>query len=183
MYAMRLPRLGKLNPAGKPGGAENVMPCIKSFYFLMVTTQAACYTACMAAWRLKHSQNHKISITLIVALLFITIWPAHFHVHHANEDTGHGHSHGHKHIVDMHADVRDMDASHHQDAQVLKASPDGVLKTPLVKVLPFLLLAMVLAVVATRSKRLIKTYRRQLFIPTGYLDHHSPPLRGPPAIS
>jgi len=182
MYALRLLRLGKLNPAGKPGGAENVMPCIKRFYFRMVTPQAACYTACMAVWRLKTTHNQQISAILILALLFITIWPAHIHVHHA-DSAGHGHSHAHKHVVDVHADANDIDAAHHQDAQILKASPDGLIKAPIVKVLPFLFLAIVLAVLAVTMNRLITCNRQRILIPIGYLSHHSPPLRGPPAIS
>lgn len=137
----------------------------------------------MAAWRLSTTRNQQISVLTIIALLFITIWPAHIHVHHVDEAIGHGHSHAHQHVVDLHADANDIDASHHQDAHVLKVSPDGMLKTPFVKVLPFLLLAIVLVVLAITMKRLNTRNRPLVFIPTGYLSHHSPPLRGPPVIS
>jgi hypothetical protein len=178
---MRLPRLGNLVSTGKRGGAENPKPSINIIYFLLATAKAACYTAGMAAWRLRSIRNQQISVLLIVALLFITIWPAHFHVHHAEVEGKHGHVH--KHVVDLHADAKGIDTAHHQDAQVLKASPDGMLKTPLVKVLPFLLLAIALAVLATITKRLIITPRQRHFFPSGYLTCHSPPLRGPPSIA
>ena len=174
---MRLPRLGNLVPAGKRGGAENAKPSINIIYFLLATAKAACYTAGMAAWRLKCSHNQKISIALILALLFLTIWPAHFHLHHT--DAQHA---GHRHIIDMHA-AGDIHDTHHADAQVLKVSPDGMLKTPIVKVLPFLLLAIVLAVLAVTITRLNTRNHQRIFIPTGYQSHHSPPLRGPPVIS
>ncbi len=137
----------------------------------------------MAAWRLRTTRNQQISVLLIIALLFITIWPSHIHVRHADETAGHGHSHAHQHIVDLHANANDIDASHHQDAQVLKVSPDGMLKPPFIKVLPFLLLAIVLAVLAVTLTRLNTRHHQLVFIPTGYQFHHSPPLRGPPVIS
>ena len=118
---------------------------------------------------------------LAAALLFLTIWPTHFHLHHPEPDVGHDHVH--KHVVDMHAYATDMNSQHHEDAQVLKAAPDGVLKNPAAKVLPFLLLGVLLAVLAMTFMRIIPVYLRDVFIPPGYQCHHFPPLRGPPVFS
>lgn len=110
---------------------------------------------------------------LVVALLFLTILPGHFHVHHT--DTEH-----HQHQVDLHFNQTDMGSSHHDQAQILEAAPDGVMKLPVIKIFPFLVLTVLTALIAVSTVRVFSSPGREVFIPAGHRSHHSPPLRGPP---
>ena len=132
----------------------------------------------MSWWRLKNNHNQRISILLILALLSLTILPAHFHLHHPAPDDGHGLAH--RHVVDLHVYSVGV-ASHHQDAQVLKASPDGVLllKNPLFKLSVFLLLAVIAALSAITLLRSNLNAGEHGFIPSGRFGYLSPPLYTP----
>ena len=116
---------------------------------------------------------------LMVALVCLTILPSHFHLHHAETDSHHN-SHDHEHIVDMHFFNIDMDALHHQDAQVLKTSPDGIINKLDIKTSPFLLFVLLIGlVILTVNISRFKPGRQHLIRRRLYY-HQYPPLRGPP---
>ncbi len=131
----------------------------------------------MKLFRLSRSQTRKVGWLLVASVLFLTLLPAHFHIHHS--DKGHDHA-AHHHVVDLHLDRVTTDEAHHQDAAVLKASPDSVVKTSVIKLLPFLILGMLFTFVVYPGYRFIKKPARYNFAPAGRRGHYSPPLRGPP---
>lgn len=135
------------------------------------------YTRRMRSRGITRNQFRQISWMLIVALFVLTILPAHFHLHHPEHDNGHAH----EHVVDLHVFPAGADAAHHQDAHILKASPDGVIKNLFAKFLPFLLLAVLLTCLAIPAARRLRRPEQAVLIPTCNRASHSPPLRGPPA--
>jgi hypothetical protein len=133
----------------------------------------------MSKWRILSKQPGAISAVLIVALVFLTLLPAHIHLHHAEQAADHE-SHSSRHVVDLHMYGVVEDHSHHGEAHVVKTSPDGLITkfdkkfTPIFYLGLFLTFFMLVLPKAgfNRLKQTISLKRYSYF--------HSPPLRGPP---
>ncbi len=132
----------------------------------------------MEIWRKITRKRLVISWTLIAALAFLTVLPAHVHFHHVETHTGS--EHVHEHLMDMHIYSSDLSSSHHDDAQVLMATPDGIIKLLDFKISPILILAMLLAVVSFALARFSPRSKSDFFLPIEQTSYFSPPLRGPP---
>jgi len=128
--------------------------------------------------RCTHISNDKfICWVLISAILYITFLPAHYHLHHllTDEQTAHTHS------IDLHL-ITDISAEthHYESTTVVEATPDGIIKNYNSVLLPFLLFATVVLILAVVSKRAISLLDFRDLIPKPQYLHLTPPLRAPP---
>ena len=137
-----------------------------------------CYTVWMDHWRKLGQKRKSIGWILIVALAFLTVLPAHVHFHHV--DTYTGSEHVHEHLMDMHVFSSDLSSSHHDDAQVLMATPDGIIKVLDFKISPMLIFAILLTILSLALARFVPRQKSAVFIPIEQTYHFTPPLRGPP---
>ena len=146
----------------------------------------------MCNWRTLVKRSEAVSVALIIALVFLSILPAHFHLHFV-EGTGvagatsDSAAHSHEHVVDLHVYNSSENSahpfSHHDDAQIIKTSPDVRLKNLDFKFSPFLIFVSLLAFAilalgysAPRPARRISANFQNNY-------HRSPPLRGPPHLN
>ena len=77
-----------------------------------------------ASWKLL-IQRKSINWQLIAVFLFVTLLPAHYHLHHHNsaEPAAHAHS------IDLHLISDDAGQSHHdEDTSIFAATPDVIAK-------------------------------------------------------
>ena len=135
------------------------------------------------------SANCKIMISyksicwlLIATILSIAFLPAHYHLHHLyNDDTFSSTTAGHAHVIDLHVLTEQTGQSHHDDeATIIAASPDGIVKKSNPDFFPFILLAMVLLLLASLNKQIsIQLNYRSTKFKQSY-PHFSPLLRAPP---
>ena len=118
-----------------------------------------------------------INSLLIVAVIVMSLAPAHYHLHHmlGNDATEHSH------VVDLH--VTNHDASHHDaDTTVYEASPDGIAAKYQSVFIPLALLVTLLLAIAKPIIQIRLSLKRNRFCLTAAPRLLSPPLRAPPAI-
>lgn len=115
---------------------------------------------------------------LLPAVLFLCIFPAHYHLHHLFSTD----SATHDYVVDLHVVAHDTEHSNHNDTHVFKALPDGVTKKLNNNITPQLFLILALTLVISAYYRSVHTTLE----PTTPLRHIqrilSPPQRAPPLI-
>lgn len=120
-----------------------------------------------------------INRLLIVSVLFSTLMPAHYHVHHLH-DVG-ADAHDHDHAIDLHFIAADVDQSHHdEDTSIFATTPDVIVKKLNIDVPTHLLLTILLILVTVIYRVSIRhkhendgLYQKQAYF--------TPPLRAPPA--
>ena len=131
----------------------------------------------MSTWRKIIVNDKAINWLLVVAVLLVTLMPAHYHLSHLFDN----HSSDHAHVIDFHLITDKTDQSHHgEDTAVFTATPDGIVKKSNPDFSPFIFLAVLLV--------LFPIFNNQLRFYQGYGDvnlkqsyhHFSPPLRAPP---
>ncbi len=116
---------------------------------------------------------------LILAFLSLTLFPHHYHLHHAADPVTQDVS-LQNHVIDIHAHADISDSSHHDAAHIIKPATDLSLKKPglqlpWVVILMTLLLTMPLLALQGRLNPLsIKHWS-----PSSNL-YTNPPLRAPP---
>jgi len=123
-----------------------------------------------------------ISWLLIAAILLVTFLPAHYHLHHLyNDETSSSTTARHEHVIDLHVLTEKTGQSHHDDeATIIAASPDGIVKKNNPDFFPFILLAMVLLLLPALNKQInIQLNDRSTDLKQPY-PHFSPLLRAPP---
>ena len=121
-----------------------------------------------------------ISWLLITAILLVAFLPAHYHLHHLNNDVALSSAATHTHVIDLHVLTEKTGQSHHDDATIIAASPDGVVKKSNPDFSPFILLAIVLLLLPSLNKRLnIQLKNKSTNLKPRY-PHFTPLLRAPP---
>ncbi len=135
------------------------------------------------------STNCKMMITyksicwlLIATILLIAFLPAHYHLHHLySDDTLNPATASHAHVIDLHVLSEQSGQTHHDDeATIIAASPDGIVKKSNPDFFPFILLAMVLLLLSALYKSInIQLNYRSTGLKQSY-PHFSPLLRAPP---
>ena len=127
-------------------------------------------------WKLLISRK-SISWQLVAVLLFVTLLPAHDHLHHIDRTELAAHTHS----IDLHLIADGVGQSHHdEDTSIFAATPDVIAKkyTPELSVYIPLAILLVLLIAGTHSTRL-----RPNQTDSARTQHHpyfSPPLRAPP---
>lgn len=121
-----------------------------------------------------------LSWLLIAAILLVTFLPAHYHLHHSYDDTFGATATGHEHIIDLHVLTEKTGHSHHDEATIIAASPDGIFKKSNPDFFPFILLIIVLQLLPVLCKQInIPLNYRSTDIKQSY-HHFTPLLRAPP---
>ena len=123
-----------------------------------------------------------ISWFLIASILLLAFLPAHYHLHHLyNDETLSSATKTHAHVIDLHVLTEKTGQSHHHDeATIIAASPDGIVKKNSPDFSPFILLAIVLLLLPALSKRInIPLNYRSTNLKPRY-PHFTPLLRAPP---
>jgi len=122
-------------------------------------------------------QRKSISWQLIAVLLFVTLLPAHYHLHHHDSAELAAHTHS----IDLHLISDNMGQSHHdQDTSIFAATPDVIAKKdkPDFSVYIPLAILLVLILVHNNINRIRPDQSNQCLVP--YYPYFSPPLRAPP---
>lgn len=114
---------------------------------------------------------------LVVAVLFATLMPMHYHLSHGNGPSE-ATATGIEHKVDLHPAVDTVDVNHHQDAHTIDVVSDATVK---VKLLPLALVTLLLTLLVLMPARSAHIRRTRADAPRP--RHHwqtTPPLRAPP---
>jgi hypothetical protein len=128
--------------------------------------------------------NYKpISWLLIAAILLVAFLPAHYHLHHLYDDAISSTATRHEHVIDLHVLTEKTGQSHHDDeATIIAASPDGILKKSNPDFSPFILLVIVLLLLRVLCKQInTQLNYKSINLKQSYL-HFTPLLRAPPLI-
>ena len=129
-----------------------------------------------ASWKLL-AQRKSISWQLIAVLLFVTILPAHYHLHH-HDSAGLA---AHAHSIDLHLISDNMAQSHHdEDTSIFAATPDVIAKKGNPEFSVYMLLAILLVLILAHRNLAMSLYDQR---DEGLIQHYpyfSPPLRAPP---
>jgi len=121
-----------------------------------------------------------ISWFLIAAILLVTFLPAHYHLHDSDDDTFGATATRHEHVIDLHVLTEKTGHSHHDEATIIAASPDGIFKKSNPDFPPFILLIIVLQLLPVLCKQInIPLNYRSTDIKQSY-HHFTPLLRAPP---
>ncbi len=126
--------------------------------------------------RLLRSSERVISLMLVLGLLSFSLFPHHFHLHHADASVDAG---AVAHVIHAHQHIGVEDAGSN-DSHTLEASSDITIKSP-GPLIPILALVFLVALLLPRQRltryRLsrVGTYPCPSFVP-----HNTPPLRAPP---
>ena len=129
-----------------------------------------------ASWKLL-IQRKSINWQLIAVLLFVTLLPAHYHLHHHDsvEPAAHAHS------IDLHLISDDAGQSHHdEDTSIFAATPDVIAKKDKPGYSVYIPLAILLVLILAHNHQ----HRARPGQSDQYLEPHypyfSPLLRAPP---
>ena len=128
-----------------------------------------------ASWKLL-IQRKSISWQLIAVLLFVTLLPAHYHLHHHSAELA-----AHTHSIDLHLISDDAGQSHHdEDTSIFAATPDVIAKKDKPDFSIYLPLAILLVLIlAHNNQNRIRPDQSDQRLEPHYL-YFSPPLRAPP---
>ncbi len=133
----------------------------------------------MAVWRAMIHKYRKISWLLVCAVLSLTLFPAHLHLHH-DQDL-HSNSSTHEHVLDVHMATAQLDEEHHEDATVIDTVANVLVKklqdNPLT---PYILFIFIWAFTTTRQ---VRSYLRLKIVHFfAHFQAFTPPLRAPPLL-
>ena len=120
-----------------------------------------------------------ISHLLILAFLLLTLFPAHYHLHHADEHSGAGTG---AHVADLHGHG-DAGADDHEDgAHTVALTTDIALKSSGVQ-MPLLALFLTLTILLPVTAREIRPRPEPVDRKPPRLHRYdTPPLRAPPRV-
>ena len=123
------------------------------------------------------THRKSISLQLTAVLLFVTLLPAHYHLHH-HESVGRA---AHAHSIDLHLISDDRGQSHHdEDTSIFSATPDAIAKQgkPDFPIDIPLAILLVLILAHNNRNRIRPDQNDQCLKP--HYPYFSPPLRAPP---
>ena len=113
---------------------------------------------------------------LVLAVLLITLLPAHYHLHHLYSTA----TATHAHVIDLHLTIDEVGDSHHDEAASIASSPDGIVKKSTAAFPLFIALAIVLTILPIlKTRTLIHPAHKNTALQQSY-PHFTPPLRAPP---
>jgi hypothetical protein len=123
--------------------------------------------------------THRKSISwhLIAVLLFVTLLPAHYHLHHheSAELATHAHS------IDLHLISDDKGQSHHdEDTSIFAATPDVIAKKDKPDFSVYIPLAILLVLILARNNQNRIRPDQSNQRPEPHYPYFSPLLRAPP---
>jgi hypothetical protein len=123
--------------------------------------------------------KREVSYLLITALLVLTLFPFHFHMHHADDMASHG-SDTYSHTIDVHVYADVSDVEHHGDGHAIEPTTYTTLKISTLQlplfITAFAILTLLLPVTQHVRFRLGSVNCRI----SRYFRYSNPPLRAPP---
>ena len=128
------------------------------------------------SWKLL-IQRESISWQLIAVLLFVTLLPAHYHLHHHDsaEPAAHAHS------IDLHLISDNMGQSHHdEDTSIFAATPDVIAKKGKPDLSVYIPLAILLILILANNNQVRLRPEQTDSARKQHHPYFSPPLRAPP---
>jgi hypothetical protein len=123
------------------------------------------------------THRRSISWQLIAVLLFITLVPAHYHLHHHNSAGLSAHTHS----IDLHLVSDNKGKSHHnKDTSIFAATPDVIAKNGNPGFSLYIPLAVLLIIILAHPGHVRKRYDQRDERLIQHYPYFSPPLRAPP---
>lgn len=120
-----------------------------------------------------------IAWLLVVAVLFTTLLPMHFHLHHGDGIAGNG-NHSASHQVDLHPVVNAADVDHHQDTHTIETTGNATIKSMAFQLAAIaLFLTLILLLPAPARAAALRPADGKIRLPHRYW-RTTPPLRAPP---
>jgi len=130
----------------------------------------------MFAWRYIALKHRSVCWFTAATVLFLAVFPTHFHLHHLSDATAAHHAHE----IVVHAMTDSMEQAHHAEAHIIKAAPDALSERLNGDPMSPLLLVFLLVCVALLSNRAIARPPDQSLSLRRTYAHFAPPLRAPP---
>ena len=128
-------------------------------------------------WKLLINRK-SISWQLVAVLLFVTLLPAHYHLHHIDSKELAAHTH----TIDLHLITDVVGQSHHdEDTSIFAATPDVIAKKGKPDLSVYIPLAILLILILAHNNQQVRLRSEQT--DSARKQHHtyfSPPLRAPP---
>ena len=128
------------------------------------------------SWKLLIKRK-SISWQLVAVLLFVTLLPAHYHLHHIESTELAAHTH----TIDLHLIADEVGQSHHdEDTSIFAATPDVIAKKGKPDLSVYIPLAILLILILAHNNQ-VRLRSEQT--DSARKQHHiyfSPPLRAPP---
>lgn len=129
-----------------------------------------------ALWKLLIKRK-SISWQLIAVLLFVTLIPAHYHLHHHDRAELAAHTHS----IDLHLISDDAGQSHHdEDTSIFAATPDVIAKKGIPELSIYVPLAILLVLLLAHHNQARYSYEQKDPDRKQHNPYFSPPLRAPP---
>jgi hypothetical protein len=129
-----------------------------------------------ASWK-SQTQRESISWQLIAVLLFVTLLPAHYHLHHHDsvETAAHAHS------IDLHLISDGAGQSHHdEDTSIFAATPDVIAKKDKSDIPVYIPLSILLVLILVHKNQNSIRHDQSDQCREPHYPYFSPPLRAPP---
>ena len=140
----------------------------------------------MTNWRHYIYKYKSVAWLLMAAILWLTVLPAHYHMHHevsehhTHHEVNEHHAH-HENVIDFHTAIEQPDPAHHgEGVQAFAATPDGIIKKASTELPPVFLLVLLLILLPILAYRRFIRLGFTLIGPKQRCLHFSPPLRAPP---
>jgi hypothetical protein len=130
----------------------------------------------MSALKISVFSFKSTSWLLVLAILLVTLLPAHYHFHHL----GSAGMDSHAHVIDLHFATDKTGATHHDEAGSIAASPDGMVKKSNAAFPLLFALAIVLTILPILKTRfIVRPVHKNTGLKQSY-PHFTPLLRAPP---
>ncbi|MBU1191652.1 MAG: hypothetical protein KKE76_08060 [Gammaproteobacteria bacterium] len=132
-----------------------------------------------SALSIKAARKEGISWLLILAFLSLTLFPHHYHLHHAAEAQTHDVG-IQDHVIDIHGHADASGFNHHDDGHTIKPATDVSIKKSGVQlqlVIILLALLLIIPIVAQNVRQHPRSVKHRLPLSSLYT---TPPLRAPP---
>lgn len=121
-------------------------------------------------------KRKSISWQLIVVLLFVTLLPAHYHLHHHSVELV-----AHTHSIDLHLISDNAGQSHHDEhTSIFAATPDVIAKKGNPELSIYIPLAILLVLLLAHHNQARYSYEQRDPDRKQHYPYFSPPLRAPP---
>jgi hypothetical protein len=163
---------------GYAGGQFTLTPLRTSGYFDYWSYGAFIMKSCFHQFAL-HKRG--ISFLLIPAFLLLTLFPFHFHLHHADDGVAHD-SAAYTHTIDLHVLSDFADSNHHKNSHAIDPTAYASFKISGLRLPLFILAFSVLLLLLPGAQRIRYSLVYVIHGFTQKTRYNTPPLRAPPRV-
>ena len=125
------------------------------------------------------TRQKAVSCLLMLAFVSMTLFPFHYHLSHAQDQTPYGGA-SYAHVLDIHFHAGNGETDHHDGSHTIESPANKTLKSATTP-LPLFALLIALALLVPLNKRGV--LHRSIPLQQAYRSvypHYTPPLRAPP---